>query len=306
MAPEAIAPQVTPLGARRIEQAISRLQALPAFYPTVQKALQLLEDPLSTNGHIQQVLSSDAALAARILRWANSAYFGFYEQVRTISLAVSLIGREKVSALLRRYLAEELISMLSGRKPAARQIREISLATATAAHAMAERLLRSDKEEILLAGLLHNIGELLLLSQFRDSYEEMLRLTDHLSREEAEQAIFGVESRLAGKWLLEAWHFPPFFPTVVERCVDPWSSHFSEAPMAAIVLVHTARRMAEAWMEDARSGRESEDINAERAEAVAQSFSPRVLGALEVDRPFLADLYLRLPGELQRWREILE
>lgn len=277
-----------PADPERVRLAISRLRALPAFYPTVQRAQRLLDDPLSSDSQIQQVVATDQAVAARVLQLANSAYFGLSSRVTTVSLALTLIGRERVSTLLRRFLVEEMIHMLSGHRPAATRIREISVVTATAAHSMAERMLRADKEEILLAGLLHNVGELVLLSQFREDYEEMLRMQRQIPRREAEMAIFGVDSPLVGKWLLEAWEFPEFFPAVVEHWPDPWEVLFPHAPVVAITVVHTARRMAEWWLE----GRGREEVEA--------LCSTRLLSTLEVGREFLLDLYAQLPAEIGR------
>jgi HD-like signal output (HDOD) protein len=279
---------LAPADPERVWLAISRLQALPAFYPTVQKAQRLLEDPETSNSQIQQVIATDQVVAARVLQLANSAYFGFSSRVTTVSLALTLIGRDGVSTLLRRFLVEEMIHMLSGHKPAATRIREISVVTATAAHSMAERMLRDDKEEILLAGLLHNVGELVLLSQFREDYEEVLRVRQRVSWREAELAIFGVDSPLVGKWLLEAWGFPEYFPTVVEHWPDPWEVLFPHAPVVAITVVHTARRMAEWWLE----GRGREEVET--------LCSTRLLSTLEVGREFLLDLYGQLPAEIGR------
>jgi HD-like signal output (HDOD) protein len=290
------AASATLVGARRVERAIARLQALPAFYPPLQKALRLLEDPDSRIDYIHQVICSDQAMASRILRLVNSAYFAVPSEVRTISLAITLAGRDRIAALLRRFLSEELLAMLSNRKPAAGHVRETSLVTAAAASCIAERLLRSDCEEILLAGLLHNIGELVFLSQFRENYEETLRLAGHMALEEAERIVFGVESRVAGKWLLEAWNFPPPFPAVAEHCADPWGVHFAAAPLAVIVIVHTARKLADAWVADARRGRAQQGAAAEAASAIA----PRALAVLGVDRCFLADIYRDLGEQIQR------
>jgi len=281
-----------PLDPEHLQQAITRLQALPAFYPAVHKALKLLGDPQSSNDHLQQEIGSDQAMAARVLKLANSAYFGFRGRVGTISLAITLIGRDRIGTLLRHFLAEEMIHLLSGRKPAARRIRQLSLLTAAAGHTLAERLLRGDKEEILLAGLLHNIGELVLLSQFRKEYEDMLSLAQPLSASQAELAIFGVESRLVGRWLLEAWNFPPFFPTIAEHHVDPWAESFPDAPVAAIALVYAARKMADLWVE--------------RGDPELLSFSPRLLSTLAVDREFLVDLYRHLPEAADRWKRTAE
>jgi HD-like signal output (HDOD) protein len=290
------------LGEHQVYQAILRLKALPAFFPAIEKALVLLDNPSSHSDHIQRVICSDPAIAARILRLANSAYFGFYSEVRTVSLAITLIGREKISTLLRRYLAEELIQMLSGRRPAAAQIREISVVTATVAHCIAARLVCPDKEEILVAGLLHNVGELVLLSQFRDSYERMLEMATQLPRPQAEDLVFGVRSSTVGRWLLEAWNFPEVFPAVIVNQSDPWSAHFTAAPAPAIITVHIARKLAEVWVENA-AGRHS--IGNSTAVAAAESISSRALAALEINREFLIDIYEKLPDEIRRAKGLL-
>ena len=276
------------LDARQIEQTIARLQSLPAFYPALQKALRLAQDPDAGNSQLQQAIHADQAIAARVLQLANSAYFGFYSRVQTVSLAVSLIGRERTTTLLLRLMAEELLTLLAGYKAAAGEIRRLSLATSAAAHTLADRMLRSDKEEILLAGLLHNIGDLMMFTQFREHYEEVLRLAEEMPRAEAEKAVFGMESRVAGKRLLEAWNFPPFFPSVVEHHTDPWSAHFPTAPLAAIALIHGARQMAEAAIRGDDSAR------------MLLSLPPRLLSTLEVDREFLADVYDQLPEAIAR------
>jgi len=302
LAPRACeAASATLVGPRRVERAIARLQALPAFYPPLQKALRLLEDPDSRTDYIHQVICSDQAMASRILKLVNSAYFPVPSEVRTISLALTLLGRDRIAMLLRRFLSEELLGMLSSRKPAAGQIRETSLVTAVAARCMAERLLRCDCEEVLLAGLLHNIGELVFLSQFRESYEETLRLAGHIGAEEAERIVFGVESRTAGRWLLEAWNFPPPFPAVAEHWADPWTVPFAAAPLAAIVIVHTARKLADAWIADTRSGRAQQNA----AAAAVETIPPRAVAVLDVDRCFLAEIYRDLAGQIRRQQSLL-
>jgi HD-like signal output (HDOD) protein len=285
--PAIIAPTAPP-DERRIRQAIARLRALPAFYPTIQKVLHLLDDPLSTTGHLQQMLSSDQAIAARVLKLANSAYFGFHSQVRTVSLAVTLVGRDRVRTLLHRFLADELTYMLSGRRPAAAQIRDLSLATAAAARAIAERALPQHSEELLVAGLLHNVGDHLLLSQFRERYETMLDMAEQMPRAEAEKSAFAVESRLAGRWLLEAWEFPKFFCDIVEHWESPWATAFPATPVPPLAAVHGARRLAEALLQG------------QKAEAPYTSFSQRLLSTLDIDRSFLLEVYLRLPQEVER------
>jgi len=184
------------------------------------------------------------------------------------------------------------MGMLTGHKLAASQIRQLSLATATAAHMLAVRLSADEKEEIFLAGLLHNIGELVLLSQFRSSYEEFLRLTDRMPRAQAERAAFGVEAPTVGKWLLEAWHFPSFFAGVVERYRHPWLVSFREPPTAPVLLVHAANKLAGAWSAGVQ------------ACVLPRLLSSQLLGALEVDRQSLLEVYQRLPEEVEQAKRL--
>ena len=178
--------------------------------------------------------------------------------------------------------------MLSGHKPTAARIREMSVATAAAARALAERLLRQEAERFLIAGLLHNIGELLLLCEFREAYQEMLRLAENRPRPEAELQIFKIESRQAGHWLLAAWKFPAFFCDAVEHSADPWTANCPATPLADLLLVHAARRLAEALAEGQRS------------ENLPTFFEARLLAALQVAPDFLADVYTQLPEEVHR------
>jgi len=138
--------------------ALARVRQLPAGSPAVRRAIALLNRPDFELDAIKKTLMSDAAVCARILRLANSAYFGFRCEVRTISQAIVLMGQQRVRTLLFRIVADKIWSEL-GDTAAAQPVREISLVTATAACSLAQLLFRDDSEEILLAGLLHNRSE---------------------------------------------------------------------------------------------------------------------------------------------------
>ncbi len=284
---------ITTADPENVRLAIERLRALPAFYPTVQKALRLLEDPLSSNSQVQQVIAADQVVAARVLQLANSAYLGLRTGVTTVSAALAMIGRDCVATLLRRFLAEELVQMLCGYKPSAARIREVSLLTAAGAHSIARRLPGRDPEEVQLTGLLHNIGELVLLSQFREDYEQMLRLAQRVPRPDAERAIFGVASPAVGKWLLEAWGFPELFLQVVECWPNPRAAQAHRTTLAVIAAVHLAQLLASCWL----AGRGTREVSASLDEEIGSW-----AGA---DRDFLLDLYEELPHELDSLRGAL-
>jgi HD-like signal output (HDOD) protein len=154
----------------RVMATLTRLRELPASAPIVHKALGLLENPDFVVAELKRTLLSDPAIAARILRLANSAYFGFRSEVQTVSQAIILLGQHRIRTLLQRILVDKLLSDLAHGRTAAAPLRNMALATATASCTLSQLLMHEDAEEMMLAGLLHNIGDLFLLSQFPAEY----------------------------------------------------------------------------------------------------------------------------------------
>ena len=95
-----------------------------------------------------------------------------------------------------------------GREPLGDQIWEDSVGAAAACKSVGEFFPDLDADELLVGGLLHNIGEFVLLSQFREDYERAISLTDRMLHYQAQREVFGTDARQAGRWLLEAWRLP--------------------------------------------------------------------------------------------------
>jgi len=146
---------------RRWSPASNKLPTLPATY---QKLVTCLKDPRADLDDVARIISHDPAMSARLLKVVNSAYFGLAKPVADVARAGSLLGLDRIMALV---LGQGLFS--GGEAP---QVRGFSLealwshsiATAAAAHRIAieEKL---DKELVaaaFLAGMLHDIGKLVL------------------------------------------------------------------------------------------------------------------------------------------------
>lgn len=235
----------------RVQAALSKLRELPAAAPVVHKALKLMENPDSAINDLKKTLMGDQAVAARILRLANSAYFGFRSEVQTVSQAVVLLGQERIRTLLRRILVDKLWGEMAHGHSAAALLRERSIATATASCTMSQLLAREDAEQVLLAGLLHNIGELFLVTHFPDEFERAGELARNQPRAEAELAVFGLTAGGAGRMLVESWNFPPLYAAVVEHCDDPLSAGCPAEFAFVIALVYAGKQLARAMMEGA-------------------------------------------------------
>ena len=278
-----------PLGRVRVRRAIAELHDLPGSFPTAEKALRLAVDPRTGTAQLQRVLSGDQAMAARILKLANSPYFGVISEVKTISMAINLIGYAKLRVLLRHILVSGLFDSLSADRPGSQQIREMSTAAGVACHRVSAASQCGDPEEMLNVGLLHNVGELALSWSFPDEYQQMLSLTDSMSPSAAQSQVFGVDSRQVGVWLAESWAFPRMFTYAVEHWPDPRQSLFDKPLRRCLCVVHIGVRLAWSLVQQVDSDR--------------LDISEQILSELRLAPETIAETYVALPQEIDRMRE---
>ena len=209
---------------RRVREAVQKLKGLPASYPILQEALRMTEDPLCSFQELDRVLSVEPSLCAQLLRLANSAFYAVRSEVTTISRAVTVVGQVKLRMLLFQMFVAGLFHRLAGTDPLANEIWENSLAAAAGCKAVGEFLPFVEADEVLVGGLLHNIGDFALLSQFREQYECAVRKADGGDRYAAQTEVFGVDARRVGRWLLEAWRLPAMLAETAEYWERPGES----------------------------------------------------------------------------------
>ena len=231
-------------------------------------------------------------MAARILKLANSAYFGVASEVSTISTAINVIGYAKLRVLLRHILVSGLFDSLSADRPGSQQIREMSLAAGVACQQVSAASRWGDAEEMLNVGLLHNVGELALSWSFSDEYQRMLSLRDSTTPWAAQLQVFGVDSRQVGVWVAESWAFPRTFIYSVEHWPDPRQSLFDKPLRRCLCVVHIGVRLAQSLRQQIDSGR--------------LDIAEQILGELRLAPATIAEIYVHLPQEIDRMREATE
>lgn len=197
----------TPLTLAQIQSCV---EALPALPQAVREVMQALErDDISVDRCVH-LIEQDPALAARTLRVANSAFYGMPGRVARIGDAVTLLGLRAVSGVL---LAVSLGHRLDTSRCIGFSYRSAwrhGMATALAARLLAPRL-ALDADEAFVAGLLHDIGKLVLAAHFPQAGAQALALarSADVSDLEAEQAALGLDHARIGAELATHWRFPP-------------------------------------------------------------------------------------------------
>lgn len=254
----------------------------------------MCSDPLCSSRDLERVLETDQALVAQLLKIANSAFYALEGRTTTVSRAVTVIGHEKLQSLLLQMMLAGAVRRLSARHPEGKRLVAVSIAAAAACHAIAQYVPGQNKEELLVAGLLHNVGELVLLTAFPSEYHAARRLAATMSERSAQRAIFGVDAQLAGRWLLEAWGLPLLFAESTLYWDDPMQADLQACPRAFLCIVHLGVHLGRCWE------RQADCQEAESATA------PQALREISLDRDSLPDIYQNLSEDVARVQILLE
>ena len=203
--PQNIAVEARQAGIREHFRQIIEGRQLPALPVVVTKVLGMLANPDLNMRVLCPVLSGDAALAARIIAISRSAYYGQRTLPTTLQAAVQVMGL--------RDLRNVIISVVTyGLFKSSGQVAETlwahSLGVALASRILSFRLGRLNPEQAFLAGLLHDVGQMVFLQGDGEGYSRMARdarlngtpITD------AEQELYGFDHALIGAKMLESWN----------------------------------------------------------------------------------------------------
>ncbi|RPI41095.1 MAG: HDOD domain-containing protein [Betaproteobacteria bacterium] len=189
----------------------------------------LLTDPDATTAQIAEVVSLDPALAARVLRAVNSAYFGLRSRVDTISKAITMIGTSELHSLVLATSAAQAFKNISCKLIDMETFWQHSVRAALAARGFSESCLSRHRERVFLAALMHDIGKLVLYHQLPAESGRVLEAVNAGEvQEEVELSVLGYTHADVGAALLERWNLPASLAVPVR-----YHHRYAEAPQFA-------------------------------------------------------------------------
>ncbi len=192
---------------QEILQKMKDLPVLPAVVIEVNRLLQR-EDVLIEE--VSAVVEKDSGLTAKILRLANSSYYGLSYHVDTLTRAITVLGLTTIRNLAVTIAVQRLMGGLGAGKDEAIGLWEHSLGCAVASKALISKRYPALEEKAFIAGLLHDIGKLVLYQNFSKEMEEIgeiIRSTGAYE-EEVEKSALGFTHSDIGALLARKWHFP--------------------------------------------------------------------------------------------------
>ncbi|MCB1759721.1 MAG: HDOD domain-containing protein [Gammaproteobacteria bacterium] len=232
---DGVAPAAT---AMKLEELVQRAR-LPSLSSVLMEVYELLSDDRVGADRIALLLESDAGLAARTLRLANSAYYGAQRKIPTVKEALVLIGPADLWWLLFTTEVRTLFYGIDQRLMDMEKFWRHSLMVAAAGRVLSQRSGIGEPRQSFVAGLLHDLGKLLLLQHCPIEYGAVLeKAAQGEPLLDVEVDAFGFTHADVGARLLERWQLPPQLVVLVQ------SHHLAVDPLDATALVASADRLA--------------------------------------------------------------
>lgn len=208
---------------------------LPELPTLVSELNAIVNDPHASAEAIAQVVNKSPSLAALLLKIVNSAFYGFSTKIDSISRAVTLIGVKEITTLAIGVSALRLFKDIPRDLVDVASFFKHSFACGLIARMLAAHKNIQPPEQLFVAGLLHDIGRLILLKHFSDRYSELLRVaaSSESSLYILEKAQLGCRHTDVAKYLIEAWKLPPSLADTIYYHHRPSSAR--DAKRAAVV-----------------------------------------------------------------------
>lgn len=188
------------------------LRSVPMPPRAVRELLRISQEPDVDMQRIVDTITSDEALTARVIRMVNSALFGLQRRVTSVQQAAVLLGKEALNQVAVGVAALHLETDGTSDLPLERQaFWQHSMSTAFLARRLSERSAQVTPEEAFTAGLLHDIGKLVLMGHLGPEYGRILQEAADAKRplHEVEREVLGVDHEDLGQGLCERWKLPP-------------------------------------------------------------------------------------------------
>lgn len=205
----------------------------------------MVEDPRTSAADIGDVISRDPSLTARLLRIANSPFFGLSTKVATVSRAVAVVGSKKLRDLIIATSAIRTFKGLPNQLVSMDDFWYHSLYCAIASRLLAASRRLPHADSLFTAGLLHDIGQLIIFNRLPEQAREALRLSMEdphvVDMHLAEQEVLGFDHAQVGGMLLHHWQLPALLEECVTHHHTPGKA--TRFPVEA-AIVHIANSIA--------------------------------------------------------------
>lgn len=231
------------LANQSVKTLISRLRSIPSLPTLYEEVTAALRSENPSFAQVAKIISKDVGMAAKILQLANSAFMGTSGRVSSLVQALTMIGTETVRTLV---LSVHVFSQFEGRPQIAAilpALWEHSVGVSSLAQriAVAENSPKALAEECFTAGLLHDLGKVVLLSELPREYQQIFE-NKATAGKDVERERLGCTHAEVGAYLMSIWGLP--FPLVHAVAFHHRPSETADTRFSSLTAVHAADAIA--------------------------------------------------------------
>jgi putative nucleotidyltransferase with HDIG domain len=217
---------------------------LPPLPTTISELLKIANDLSATSKDVGAVIEKDQAMASKVLRIANSAYYGFTQKIKTISHASVCLGLTTVKNLAFTVSSLQLLNQsLEGYGLKEGELFKHSLTVACGSRIVSKVTKVGNPEEVYIMGLVHDIGKIIMDQYAREELGDVLKIQKEkkLLLYKAETEVLGFNHGKLGGKVAERWNFPKELINAIAYHHAPISASGNEQD---VYVVHIANRLS--------------------------------------------------------------
>ena len=197
--------------ANELERIVSSLDKIPTLPVIYSKLGKLLQSPDATIQAVSNIISEDQVIAAKVLKFVNSAFYGFPQRIGSLQRAIVILGFNTIKNLV---FATSVFDMFRGVETISafdkKGFWKHCIGCAVASRVLAEAADLRNPDEVFTGGLLHDIGKLVVAVQYPEKFSAVINEVQKTGAPmvEAERKIFGFDHTQVGSALAVQWRFP--------------------------------------------------------------------------------------------------
>lgn len=207
-----------------LKRKLLKIRDLATLPVVANNVIQLTQNPKVSALQVADAISQDQALTSKVLKTANSAFYGFPRKITTVNQAIIILGFTNIRNIV---ISASLNSTLhSDKKDALFNLKSFwkhSLACGIASKILAKRAGIKNYEEAFIWGLLHDLGKIVMNTYIHEEYNQVVAvaLGKNILIADAEQQLFGFTHTAVGSLVADKWNLPPTLIKVIQYHHNP-------------------------------------------------------------------------------------
>jgi len=274
-------------------------QDLPVLPQIHLQAMRIAADPKGNAAKLNEIIRNDVSLAGKILKVANSAHYGFRNRIDSLQTAIVMLGIDEIMHIIATSSVMNAFDDNSASKEFEPHLFWMHSSTVgNVAGALTKAVKIRDAGDVYTAGLLHDVGKILLASRFTLEYDVCLKYSvqHDVHIRYAETHILGLDHTLIGAHLTRNWGLPDQLISIVRKHHTPQLERTYTVPVA---IVHLANRISKRYGEGFKDDGDDSPLEKDKAWKTLQNHVPQQ--KIDVDK-----VVEKMIGEVRKSEEFVK